>query len=157
MDFGAAGSNPSIEPFFGMLAALVASVPVVAASIALSSDHVAATPVAITLKLRYEMQCGWPGPGPLVVTFPTAERLPGKIAPGVVQLNGRPAKANRSGHAVAVAVPPRGEVTCMVIGPGTATIEFKLAAGIGNPRTRGVYPISVQRGKLVLRTSFRIR
>jgi len=45
----------------------------------------------------------------------------------------------------------------MVIGPGKATIEFTHAADLGNPRTRGVYPVSVQRGKLVLRTSFPIR
>ncbi len=143
----------------GLAAAIaLAIVPSQSASVSLSSNRAGANNVAVTLHLTYEMQCGWPGPGPLVVTFPAAERLPASIPVSAVLLNGNPGpKVTRSGRSVSVTVPPRKGVTCMVIGPGKATIEFTHAAGLGNPRTRGVYPISVQRGKLVLRTSFPIR
>lgn len=143
----------------GLAAAIALTiVPAQSASVSLSSNRAGAKNVAVTFRLAYEMQCGWPGPGPLVVTFPAAERLPPKIAPAHVLLTGRPAPSvTRSGRTVSVAVPARSGMTCMVIAPGKATIEFTHAAGLGNPRTRGVYPVSVQRGKLVLRTSFPIR
>lgn len=143
----------------GVAAAVaLASVPTQSASVSLSSNHAGANGVAVTLHLTYEMQCGWPGPGPLVVTFPPAERLPARLAAAHVLLDGHPApKVARSGRNVSVGVPARTGVTCMVIGPGKVTIEFTHAAELGNPRTRGTYPISVQRGKLVLRTSFPIR
>ena len=133
-------------------------VPAQAASVSLSSNRAGASDVVVTLHLTYEMQCGWPGPGPLVVTFPAAERLPARVIAAHVLLNGRAApQVTRSDRSVSVAVPARTGMTCMVIGPGKVTIEFTRAAGLGNPRKRGVYPVSVQRGKLVLRTSFRIR
>ncbi len=136
----------------------LAIVPAQSASVSLSSDRAGANDVAVTLHLTYEMQCGWPGPGPLVVTFPAAERLSAKLSNTHVLLNGRPAMpVSRSGRSVSVSVPARAGVTCMVIGPGRVTIAFTSAAALGNPRMPGVYPISVQRGKLVLRTSFRIR
>lgn len=143
----------------GLAAAVaLAIVPSQSASITLSSNRAGANGVAVTLHVTYEMQCGWPGPGPLVVTFPAAERLPATIAPAHVLLNGRAApKVTRAGRSMSVAVPARSGMTCMVIGPGKVTIAFTHAAGLGNPRTRGVYPVSVQRGKLVLHTSFRIR
>ena len=143
----------------GLAAAIAFTiVPAQSAAVSLSSNRAGADNVAVTLHLTYEMQCGWPGPGPLVVTFPAAERLPPTIARAHVLLNGRPAaSATRSGHTVSVGVPARSGMTCMVIGLGKATIEFTHAAGLGNPRAHGVYPVSVQRGKLVLRTSFPIR
>lgn len=126
-------------------------------SIALSSYSAAARPVAIVLKLHYEMQCGWPGPA-VAVTFPIAERMPPSVPQQAVLVNGKePATAALSGRTVSLTIARPTGVMCDVIGPGTATIEFTRAAGLGNPRTRGVYPVMVQRGKLVLRTSFRIR
>ncbi|HET8895436.1 MAG TPA: hypothetical protein VFM96_15205 [Gaiellaceae bacterium] len=126
------------------------------ASIALSSYSAAAKPVAIVLKLQYEMQCGWPGPT-IAVTFPTAERM-ARVPRQAVLVNGQePATAALSRRTVSLTIARPKGVMCDVIGPGTATVEFTRAAGIGNPRTRGVYPVTVQRGKLVLRTSFRIR
>ncbi len=61
------------------------------ASVTLSSSHAGARPVALTLRLRYDMQCARPGPGPLVVTFPAAELLPAHIATRDVSVDGEPA------------------------------------------------------------------
>lgn len=126
-------------------------------SIALSSYSAAAKPVAITVQLRDEMQCGWPGPR-IAVTFPTAERVASSIPRQAVLVDGKePAAVVLSGRTVTLMVARPTGVMCDVVGPGTATIAFARAAGLGNPRTRGVYAVSVQRGKLVLHTSFRIR
>ena len=126
-------------------------------SITLSNYGAAARPVAITVRARYEMQCGWPGPT-IAVTFPTAERMPSSIPPQTVLVNGKkPVAVTLNGRTVLIGIARPSGVMCDVIGPGTATIVFTRAAGIGNPKARGVYSVSVQRGKLVLGTSFRIR
>jgi hypothetical protein len=126
-------------------------------SIALSSYSAAAKPVAITVKLRDEMQCGWPGPT-IAVTFPIAERMPPSVPRQGVLVNGKePARTTLSGRTVSIGVARPSGVMCDVIGPATATIEFTRTARIGNPKAPGLYLVSVQRGKLVLRTSFRIR
>ena len=125
-------------------------------SIVLSNYGAAARPVAITVKLHDEMQCGWPGPA-IAVTFPTAERLPSSVPRQTVLVNGKVETAALSGRTIKITIARPSGVMCDVIGPGIATITFTRAAGIGNPKARGVYSVSVQRGKLVLRTSFRIR
>ena len=50
------------------------------AAVTLSSPRAGARPVVLTLRMRYEMQCARPGPGPLVVTFPAGERLPSQTS-----------------------------------------------------------------------------
>jgi hypothetical protein len=106
-----------------------------------------ARPVALTLKLRYEMQCGRPGPGPLVVSLPAAERVPHMIVRGSVLVDGKaPRTVSVSGHAITIALVPAHGITCMVIGPGTLTAVFTRAAGLGNPAAAGSYPIAVRIG-----------
>ncbi|MGD0714222.1 MAG: hypothetical protein ABSB24_08575 [Gaiellaceae bacterium] len=106
-----------------------------------------ARPVALTLKLRYEMQCGRPGPGPLVVSLPAAERVPHTIVRGSVLVDGKPpASASVTGHVIVLTLPPQRGVICMVIGPGTLTAVFTRAAGLGNPAVAGSYPIAVRIG-----------
>jgi hypothetical protein len=106
-----------------------------------------ARPVTLTLKLRYEMQCGRPGAGPLVVSLPAAEHVPHALARSTVVLDGKPpASVSVTGHVVVLTLPPQQGVTCMVIGPGTLTVVFTRAAGLGNPAAAGSYPIAARIG-----------
>jgi hypothetical protein len=118
--------------------ALVASVPATAG----------ARRVTLTLTMRYEMQCGWPGAGPLVVSLPAAMRVvPHSITRAAVSLDGKPpATVSVTGRVIVFTLPPRRGVTCMEIGPGVLTVVFAPAAGIGNPAKAGTYRIAVRIG-----------
>ena len=106
-----------------------------------------ARPAVLTLKIRYEMQCGWPGAGPLVVSLPKAQHVPHTLAPRTVVVDGKPpASASLTGHVIVLGLPPRHGITCMLIGPGTLTVVFTRAAGLGNPAAAGSYPIAVRIG-----------
>jgi hypothetical protein len=110
-------------------------------SIARSSAHAGARPVVLTLRLHYEMQCGWPGPGSLAFRFP-AGMLPARLPAGTVLVDGKAAPTSTSSAAprdVAVGLPPRPQIMCDVIGPGTVTVVFTRAARSGNPKTPGSY------------------
>ena len=104
--------------------------------------------VTLTLTMRYEMQCGWPGAGPLVVSLPAAMRVvPHTITRAVVRVDGKPpATVSVTGHVIVFTLPPRRGVTCMEIGPGALTVVFAPAAEIGNPKKPGAYPIAVRIG-----------
>ena len=109
-------------------------------AVSLSSHQPNARPVAVALTLHYEMQCGWPGPGVLTIRFPAAMAVPAQIPPSKVLVDGKPAGAvTVSGDAVAVALPPRPQIMCDVIGTGTLTVSFTRAARIGNPKAAGSY------------------
>jgi len=116
----------------------------------LSSTKAGAKPVALTLKLHYEMICGEPGAGKAIVRLPSGSAVPSTIEEDAVLVNGKPAPAvSVSGRDVSISMPPkRPGVTCMVIGPGTLTLTLTRAAGIGNPTTAGTYTIRVLRNKL---------
>lgn len=130
---------------------------IVPAVIALSSVLAGATPVAITVHAGYAMQCGWPGPR-IVIVFPAAERLPARIGPDTVRVNGKPAAAaRRSGSAVTLTIArPRGAM-CDSIGPATVGIVFTRAARIGNPRRSGRYRLTVRHGDEAVSGAFSIR
>ncbi|HXY80128.1 MAG TPA: hypothetical protein VEH55_02060 [Gaiellaceae bacterium] len=103
--------------------------------------------VRLTLTVRFEMQCGRPGAGPVVVSLPAAERVPHTIARRDVSLGGKPPlRASISGHVVVLTLPPQRGVICDVIGPGTLTVGFAPAVGLGNPPTGGSYPVAVRVG-----------
>jgi hypothetical protein len=116
----------------------------------LSSAKAGAKPVALTLRVHYEMICGEPGAGRAVVSLPAASAVPRTIDGAAVLVNGKPAPSvSVSGHKVSIAMPPkRPGVTCMVVGPGTLTLTLTRAAGIGNPATAGTYTIRVRRNRL---------
>ena len=118
-----------------------------APSAALSSARAGARPVALTVKVHYEMVCGYPGRGSAVVSLPAAAFVPTRIVSSAVLVNGRPTPAvTVSGHDVSIALPrPEPGVTCMSIGPGTLTLTLTRAAGLGNPRAAGTYTIRVRR------------
>lgn len=115
--------------------------PTVAPSMTVTaSPHVAgAHAVRLTVNLRYEMQCDYPGAGPLVVTFPSALKPPEHFADGVVRLGGKPVAATTRGRRVTVRVPPHRGVLCNLIGPGSVTLTFTRAARLANPRRPGSY------------------
>lgn len=126
-------------------------------AIALSSVLAGATPVAISVRTEYAMQCGWPGPR-IEVVFPAAERLPARIAPAAVRMNGKPpAAVARSGSTVTLTIARPSGVMCDAIGPGTARIVFARAARIGNPRRGGRYRLTVRHGGQSATGAFSIR
>ena len=104
------------------------------ASVTLSSPLAGARPVVLTLRMRYEMQCARPGPGPLVVTFPAGERLPAQIDAGDVLVDeGPPTNVRRSGRSVSIGLPARHGPLCDVIAPSVLTVVFDRGAQLGNP------------------------
>ena len=116
--------------------------------VALSSAHAGARPVVVAVQLRYEMQCGWPGPGTVTVRFPAAMTVPSTIPATSVLVQGKPAPSVVSrGRQETVGLPPRKGILCDVIGPGRLTITFTRAARIGNPRVPGVYALRAVKGK----------
>jgi hypothetical protein len=122
-------------------AAALAAAALAAPASATSGDSATATVspdraghrATLTLKLRYEMTCGRPGPGPVIVHLPAKMGVPQRLVGG----NGtKQALATVSGHDVTVQLPKPSAVTCMSIGPGTLTLTF---VGVRNPATAGTY------------------
>jgi hypothetical protein len=122
------------------------------------SSHLAgARPVTLTLKLGYEMQCGYPGPGPVVVTFPKAWRLPATLGATPVLVDGKAAvSASLSGHTVRIGLAPAPRIMCDVIGPGMLTIQFTRAADLGNPAVAGTTDVTAERANESFRIPFSI-
>ena len=138
--------------------AALAPNPPSAAVVSLSSVRAGARPVALKLVLAYEMQCGYPGPGPVRIVLPGQERVPGVLAPSQVLVDGQPARTVAiSGHTVTVGLAPRPRITCDVIGPGRLTIVFTRAARFGNPARPGTYTIGVTRRAATFSARFTIR
>ena len=104
-------------------------------------------PAELRLAFRTELQCGRVGPGPVIVALPSAERIPASIRAGAVLVNGAaPRSVTRTGSVISLAIPPAHGITCNVIGPGTISIVFTRAAGLGNPAASGTYRVSVRAG-----------
>jgi hypothetical protein len=123
-------------------------IPAPAISVSLSTVKAGARPVLATLRLHYEMQCGWPGPGSLVLGFP-AGMLPARLAARGVLVNGKAATVARtssSARELGVALPARPQIICDAIGPGTLTVVFTRAALLGNPRAAGSYVVRASHG-----------
>ncbi len=128
------------------------------ASVTLSSARAGARPVALTLRLRYDMQCARPGPGPLLVTFPAGERMPAQIAAGDVLVDEGPAtNVRRSGRTVSIGLPIRHGPLCDVIAPSVLIVVFDRGAGLGNPPRAGNYAVDAQTPRVSARTSITIR
>jgi hypothetical protein len=126
-------------------------------SASLSTKRAGARPVSVTLMLRYAMRCGRPGPGSLVVTFPSAERLPRRISAGSILLNNQKAPSvKRSGKEITIAFPAGSGMTCNVIGPGALKVVFTRAAQLGNPMQAGSYALVARTKSVVLRTRIQI-
>jgi hypothetical protein len=145
----------------GLLSLVLAA----AAALAPPSADVSATPalhgarpVALTLRLHYDMQCNYPGPGPVTIRLPAALRVPRRLDHRAVLVDGKPSLgAALAGHVVTVELAPPPPVLCMVIAPGTLTIRFTAAARLGNPLRAGSYRVAAQRRELAFAATLRIR
>ena len=123
-------------------AGAVSSPPIVSVpsmTIAASSHAAHAHRVRLAVTLRYRMQCGNPGPGPLVVTFPSAMKLPKQFVSGSVKLAGKAVAASTKAQKVTVTVPPPQDVLCGTLGPGSVTLLFTREAKLTNPARAGSY------------------
>ncbi len=113
--------------------------------------------MSIDLRATFELQCGWVGPR-IDVIFPKAQRLPVRVAPEAVLVDGRrPAAVTRSGQTVSLTIPRPTGVMCDSIGPGTVRIRFTSAARIGNPRHAGRYTVHAEHGASVATATFAVR
>lgn len=131
--------------------------PVQSSSMTLSSLATGTRPVALTLTLQYEMQCGYPGPGPVVVTLPRGEAVPVTLAASAVLVDGHHATSvSLSGRAVSVGLAPEPQIMCDVIGPGRLVIAFTRSAGLGNPMHKGSYAVLATRGSASFSARFTI-
>jgi hypothetical protein len=130
--------------------------PAVDLSVAISPHTAAAPRALITLSASYEMQCGWPGPGPLSVRFPAGMVLPARFAAGSAIVNGRPVTPSRTKGVVAVPLPKRPQIMCDAIGPGRLTVTFTRGARIGTPKATGSYVVRATHGSETLAGRFSV-
>jgi hypothetical protein len=149
----------TLLPALALLAAAPAAAqPPQTASVSLSSARAGARPVAVTLVLGYDMQCGYPGPGPVLVAFPTAMQVPAQLPASAVLVDGHAAPGVLvSGRRVTVNLAPPPQIMCDVIGPGKLTLAFTRAAGIGNPRRPGTYTVAARRAATAFSAAFAVR
>ena len=112
-----------------------------------------ARPAELRLSLRTELQCGRLSGGPIIVGFPSAERMPAALQSGDVLVNGKALQASLAGHVVSIALPKTIGLTCDVIAPATVSVVFTESASLGNPATPGTYHVSMRvRGKAAVAT-----
>jgi hypothetical protein len=105
----------------------------------------------LTLKLRFEMTCGQPGPGPVVLHLPAKMGVPQRL----VGANGtKQAPATVLGHDVTVQLPKPPAVTCMSIGLSTLTLTL---VGVRNPATAGTYVVRARLRDHVFAARFAVR
>jgi hypothetical protein len=103
-----------------------------------ASPHTTRAHARLTLTLRYEMRCGYPGSGPLVVTFPSALKLPKRFAAGAVRA-GKSLAAKVEGRTVTATIPPPKGTLCNVVSLGSLAVTFTRAAKLVNPGQAGSY------------------
>lgn len=106
---------------------------------------------ALTLQLHYDMTCGQPS-GAVTVRFPSRMQLTksfgvriGRVTVPTVLVKGTTATFS---------IPTRSGVTCMSIGPATATFVF---TGIRNPSRAGRYTLHAVAGNHDFSTSVVVR
>ena len=128
--------------FIGSLLALAALTVPAYGAIPLSGATASLTPASagskatLALKLRYEMQCGQPGPGTAIVQLPSRIHPMSSLAVRVNSTTVTGAKV--SGTTVTIPLPVHKGITCMVIGPGLVTFDL---VGVRNPASAGTYVV----------------
>jgi hypothetical protein len=134
-----------------------AALPQPTASVSASS-HEPGAETALTVVMSYEMQCGSPGAGPVLLTLPHGMSVPPSLGPSSVLVNGAPAVSVKvHGSLLTVGIPQRtGGIICDVIGPGKLTVVIPKTTGLRNPKTKGTYPFHVVIGPLDARPTIRI-
>lgn len=126
-------------------------------TVSTSSHAAGAAPIRLAFILRYEMQCGYPGAGPLVVTFPAALKLPQQFAAGAVRLAGKRMAAAVDGHRVTVSIPPYKGTLCDLMGRGALTLVFTRGAKLANPARAGSYHFQASHLRRTFSASFAIK
>jgi hypothetical protein len=116
-------------------------------TVAASSRAANARPVRLTFTLRYEMQCGYPGAGALVVTFPSTVKLPQRFAPAMVKLDGKSSTSTVNGRRVTVTIPPPQGILCETMGLGSVLLTFTARAKLANPPRAGRYRFTASHGE----------
>jgi len=131
--------------------------PETGASLVLSNSRAGVRPVALTLELRYEMQCGNPGTGSLLVDLPSQMQVPSRFPSGSARLDGKSVALTFAARSeLRIPLPPRPGILCDLIGPGTLTLVVTKQAGIGNPTAAGTYPVVARPASHTFRTTMRI-
>ena len=119
--------------------------PVGTATASAAPARANARPAELTVTLRLFLQCGRPGPGPIVVVLPAAERVPATLSLAAVRVNGGPpASVSLSRHVIGLTLPRVSGITCDVMARGTLTVVFLRSAGLGNPSAPGRYAVSIR-------------
>jgi hypothetical protein len=126
------------------------------ASLTVSNNRAGDRPVSMTLKLHYEMQCGSPGPGALVVTLPSSEQVPAHFSTSAALLDGKHVAIRIASGKLRVSVPPPPRVMCDVIGPGTLTLQLTKAANLGNPAQPGSYVVVARKSSRTFEATLHI-
>ena len=105
----------------------------------------------LTVSLHYEMTCGRPGAGPLVLTLPRAMQ----VGPSLTVRSGtRDLAALAAGRVVTVQLPEPTGVTCMSIAPGVLKVSV---GGLRNPARPGTYTVRARIGPHTFTTPLAIR
>jgi hypothetical protein len=125
-------------------------------TVTLSSHAASARGVRLTVVLRYEQQCGYPGAAPVVLTVPGG--LPTAVPAASVLVNGKPArKVAVRGHNVTVTMPPRPQILCDSITLGRLTLVVTQAAALENPAAAGSYLVEARKGSLAFSSRIAIK
>lgn len=143
-----------------LAATLVFATGAVAASgdmSATSSSYAAgARGVRLTVVLRYEIQCGYPGATPVELTLPG--RVPAKVRTSTVLVNGKPTRSvTVHAHELTIAMPQRPKIMCDSITLGRLTLVLTAGAGVANPTAAGSYSVRASKGSLRFAARLAIR
>jgi hypothetical protein len=102
------------------------------------------------------MQCDNPGKS-LVVSLPSAMRVPSKITASAVLVNGsRAASVSQSGSKLTVAIGEAHWLKCKTLNFGSLTVVIGRKAGLGNPKAKGIYGFGVAVGAITGTPQLRI-
>jgi hypothetical protein len=135
----------------GLVACLLSAVAAVAqaalppptASVSATS-HKPGAQTALTFVMSYEMQCGSPGAGPVLLTLPHGMTAPSSVDPSSVLVNGAAAASvKQHGSLLTIGIKQRTGVMCDVIGPGKLTVAIPRSSGLRNPTANGTYAFHV--------------
>jgi hypothetical protein len=115
------------------------------ATASVSNATPGARPVALTIRLRAELQCGRFNATSIMVSLPTSMRVPSSITRAALTVGGKtPDSVGTSGTRILIhPAAPKPGVTCDVISPGVVVIKFTRLAELGNPLHPGSYAFGV--------------
>ena len=125
-------------------------------SVTSSSYAAGARAVRLTVVLRYEIQCGYPGAAPVELTLPG--RVPATVRTSTVLVNGKPTRSvTVHGHDLTIAMPLRPQIMCDSITMGRLTLVLTAGAGVANPAAVGSYSVRASKGSLRFAARLTIR